>query len=83
MKKIKYIEYIYLDIWKRVSKGITNTFERGDAIGVMEKVQYDITFLKQLVQIERKRNFLIFLDLESSIIDFIFILIGFLGFIII
>jgi hypothetical protein len=48
MKEIKKLN-IYLDICKRVSASRI-LLERGDVLGVMEKVQYDIAFLKQWVQ---------------------------------
>jgi hypothetical protein len=45
------------EIWKRVSKGITQSSPRGDVIGLIESVQFDIASLKNIVQIQRKSQF--------------------------
>lgn len=45
------------EIWKRVSKGITQSSTRGDVFGLIESVQFDIADLKMIIQTKRKTEF--------------------------
>lgn len=45
------------EIWQRVSKGITQSSQRGDVIGLIESAQFDIAILKSIMEINRKPEF--------------------------
>jgi hypothetical protein len=45
------------EIWKSVSKGITQSSIKGDVFGLIESVQFDIATLKNIIQIKRKSEF--------------------------
>jgi hypothetical protein len=45
------------EIWMRVSNGITLSSQKGDVLGLLESVQFDIAALKELMQVKRKPDF--------------------------
>ncbi len=45
------------DIWQRVATGITQSSTRGDVIGLLESVHYDIASLINIMQVTRKSHF--------------------------
>lgn len=45
------------EIWHRVGNGIARSSQKGDALGLLESVQFDIAALKDMMQVERKSEF--------------------------
>ncbi|MDQ0888941.1 hypothetical protein QFZ81_004029 [Paenibacillus sp. V4I9] len=45
------------EIWKSVSKGINRSSPRGDVLGLLDSVQFDISALIAIMQIKRKSEF--------------------------
>ncbi|MDI7743578.1 hypothetical protein QMK38_16365 [Lysinibacillus fusiformis] len=45
------------DIWQRVAKGIVKSSEQGNVQGLLESVQFDISLLKEIMQVSRKSEF--------------------------
>ena len=45
------------EIWKRVSKGFVQSSLKGDLMGLIQSVQFDIAALKEIMQIKRKPEF--------------------------
>ncbi|MCP2034849.1 hypothetical protein L1279_001836 [Planomicrobium sp. HSC-17F08] len=45
------------EIWQRVAKGIVNSSEKGNVLGLIESVQSDIAPLKNIIQGTRKTEF--------------------------
>lgn len=45
------------EIWQRVSKGIVNSSEEHDVLGLLRSVQFDIKSLKDVMQKKRKSEF--------------------------
>lgn len=45
------------EIWQRVAKGILNSSEKGNVLGLIESTQFDIPSLKSLMQEKRKSDF--------------------------
>ncbi len=45
------------EIWKRVSEGFVQSSLKGDVMGLIQFVQFDISALKEIMQIERKPAF--------------------------
>ncbi|MGM0883438.1 MAG: hypothetical protein ACQEXQ_20680 [Bacillota bacterium] len=45
------------EIWKSVSQGIAQSSSRGDVLGLIESVRFDIAALKTIMQIKRKSEF--------------------------
>ncbi|MEI4828626.1 hypothetical protein WAX78_04060 [Bacillus sp. FJAT-53711] len=45
------------EIWKRVSRGIVQSSPKGDVLGLIESVQFDIFPLKNIIQKTRKSEF--------------------------
>lgn len=44
-------------IWKSVSKGIVQSSSKGDVLGLIESVQFDVAILKNMMQVTRKSEF--------------------------
>ncbi|MCM3758276.1 hypothetical protein M3197_12470 [Sporosarcina aquimarina] len=45
------------EIWQRVAKGIVKSSEQGNVQGLIESVQFDISPLKEIMQVSRKPEF--------------------------
>ncbi len=45
------------EIWQRVAKGIVESSEQGNVQGLIESVQFDISTLKEIMQVTRKSDF--------------------------
>ncbi|MGG2091695.1 hypothetical protein AB1283_03020 [Bacillus sp. S13(2024)] len=45
------------EIWKRVSRGIVQSSPKGDVLGLIKSVQFDILPLKNIIQKTRKSEF--------------------------
>jgi hypothetical protein len=45
------------EIWKKVSKGIAESSLRGDVMGLIDSIHFDISDLKEVMQIKRKSEF--------------------------
>ena len=47
----------HLEIWGKVSKGIADSSHRGDVLGLIDSVNFDIAELKEIMQNKRKSEF--------------------------
>ncbi|WP_025786316.1 hypothetical protein [Sporosarcina sp. D27] len=45
------------EIWRRVAKGIVNSSEQGDVLGLIESGNFDVSILKETMQVSRKTDF--------------------------